>query len=416
MTTLPLGLGAYRRTYGREPEVRLENRFVESNPTNLKEHIALLSRPGTKLLTGFPPDVAGSKLRGFYSKRGLFNDDLFVASGKNFYRYDGTTRTPITAALHGTDSPRVTWMKGIGYEYLFIADGVALYYYDGGTKASGVLTSDGTQDHAAVVDIGGVYYTWTGSLTDASSDGTTAHPWIVNPGADAAGDLANLAATISFDGVPGVDFSSTLGGPSVAVTAVSSALALTVKYVDNSTAGNAVVTSVAGATHLSWGGATLTGGGVHVLNQVLVPEGQPISAVASLASYVLASVGSTQKFYWIPPGSTTIDALNFAEKESAPDPIVDMVALGDTMVIAGTGSTEFWQATGNSDLPFAPIEGRTMARGIIPGTLVVVDEGTFIMVGNNWRVYSVGASAEPISDHGMEERIRVQLRKEAGVT
>lgn len=415
MPILPLGLGAYKRQFAREPEIRLENRYVEAAPTNLKEHTALIGRAGTAFLATFAPGVADGKLRGFYSKAGLLNGDLFVAAGQNFWRFDGTTKTQIAGTLHGTDAPRVTWSKGIGYEYLFIADGTALYYYGGGTKAKGILTSDGTANLAAVVEIGGVYYTWTGSLTDPLADGTAAHPWIVKPGADVASDLANLAATLNYDGVPGTDFSSTLGGASLTVTAVSDATTLTATYLTNSAAGNTVSTTVSGA-HLTWGGATLAGGGVHALLQIAVPGGQAIESLASLAGYVLASVGGTQKFYFIPPGDTTIDALSFAEKESAPDPIIDMAALGDVLILAGAGSIEFWNATGDSKNPFAPIIGRTMSRGIVPGSLVVVDEGTFIMVGNDWRVYSVGASPTPISDHGIEERIRVQLRREAGLT
>lgn len=414
MPAIPLGLGAYRRQFAREPEIRLENRFVEAAPTNLKEHTALLGRPATGFLASFAPGVANGRMRGFYSKVGLFNGDLFVVAGQNLWRYDGTTKTHITGIVQGTNAPRVTWSKGIGYEYMFITGGEALYYYGGGTKAKGTLTSDGTQDHAAVVAIGDVYYTWTGSLTDPLADGTAAHPWIVKPGASVAEDLANLVNTITYIGVPGTDFSSTLGGPSTVVTATSDATTLTATYLTNSPDGNAVATTVT-ATHLSWGAATLAGGGVHALLQIAVPGGQSIESLASLAGYVLASVGATQKFYYIPPGDTTIDALHFAEKESSPDPIVDMAAVGDMVVLAGAASIEFWNATGDPDNAFAPIEGRTMARGIVPGSLVVVDEGTFIMVGNDWRVYSVGGSMQPISDHGIEERIRVQLRREVGL-
>lgn len=416
MATLPLGLGAYRRTFANEPEIRLENRYVEAAPTNLKEHVALISRPGTQGLATFDPDVAGAKLRGYYSKKGLFNNDLFIVSGANFWRYDGTTKIHIVGVVHGTDSPRVTWMKGIGYEYLFIADGTALYYYNGGSHASGVLTSDGTQNHAAVITIGTAHYTWAGSLSDPASDGSVTHPWVVKPGATAAEDVSNLVDTIIFDGTPGTDFSLNLTGPSLVVTAnLTSADVMTATYVDNSTAGNSIATTETGS-HFSWGAATLAGGGTHALVQVPLPDGQLAESVANLASFVQVSVGNTQKFYWIEPGSTTIDPENFAEKESAPDPIIDMATVGDVLILAGSGSLEFWQATGDTDEPFAPIEGRAMSRGIVPGSLVVVDEGTFIMVGNDWRVYSVGASALPISDHGIEERIRVQLRREAGLT
>ncbi len=50
---LPLGVGAYSRTYGKMPEIKLVNRFFEENPTNAVDGAALLSRPGSNALTGF---------------------------------------------------------------------------------------------------------------------------------------------------------------------------------------------------------------------------------------------------------------------------------------------------------------------------------------------------------------------------
>ena len=68
MVTLPLGVGAYERNYAGEPEVKLVNRFLEVAPTNLRERIALLSRPGTNQLDAF----GSGPIRGNYSKPGLF--------------------------------------------------------------------------------------------------------------------------------------------------------------------------------------------------------------------------------------------------------------------------------------------------------------------------------------------------------
>lgn len=419
MVAIPLGIGAYQRSYGGEPEVELVNRFVEANPTNLREHIALLTRPGTDELSEF----AGGGVRGTYSKQGLFNGDLFVVSGPNLYRYatDGT-QTHILGIVNNSGHPEVTWMKGIGYEYLFIADGLLLQFYGGGTHAAGTLTKSGAITNQ-VIKIGTTYYSWNAAVDTNAPDGTAVHPWLANPGTDPIDAMTKL---INFDGVRGVDFSTTLGGPSPLYTAASTggppATAMVVTAVSPYADGNAIATTVVSGANLAWGAATLTGGNVHVLQGVPVPDGLGIKALANLSSSVLASVANSQKVFFILPGDTTIDPLNFFEKESNPDNVVHMLTVGDQVLITGQGSTENWYATGDSLAPFAPQEGRVYARGTVDGSAVVVGDSV-ILVGDDGKVYEIGYSSgstadwgvHRISDHGIEERIRVQLRREQGI-
>jgi hypothetical protein len=133
-------------------------------------------------------------------------------------------------------------------------------------------------------------------------------------------------------------------------------------------------------------------------------------------------VGNTQKFYWLNPGELVIDPLNFAEKESNPDNILDMNTVGDQVLISGTESTENWYATGNFDAPFAPVAGRVYQRGIIEGTPANVGDSVCI-VGNDGVVYLVGTlygsdlpyGVHRISTNGIEERVRTQTRMEQGL-
>lgn len=556
--TVPLGQGAYKRTYAGEPEVKLENRFLETNPTNLRERTALLSRSGTNELDNFAG--VGSN-RGNYSKQGLFNSDLFVCQGENFYREDNAgNQTPITGVVNGTGHPEVTWMKGIGYEFLFIADGLLLQLYDGGSHATGVLTASGSIT-SQVVEIDDTYYSWNAAVDTNAPDGSSAHPWLANPSSDPLNALANL---INFNGTRGVDFSTALGGPSpnftadgadpsaqgtltlsggpitdqvfnianawyswslavdmgapdgssgapwlallgvsdaeslanmvklinftgtpgvdystnlaaasyyVSATSTATTLdvtalnpgtggngiattvfsgsflawgastltggadattTLTITSIATDASGNAITTSIFSGTDLAWGDTTLTGGGVHALQGVIVPPialsdnttgtNNAAKALANVSSYVLVSIANTQAFYWLNPGETTIDPLNFAEKESQPDNIVDMLTVGDQVLITGEGSTENWYATGDLTAPFLPQEGRVYARGSIDGTPVVVADSV-ILVGNDGIVYEVGESfgttaqwgVNRISNHGIEERIRTQLRREQGL-
>lgn len=156
-----------------------------------------------------------------------------------------------------------------------------------------------------------------------------------------------------------------------------------------------------------------------------MPDGVSPLSLTQVSSYVLVSVANTQKFFWINPGEVVIDPLDFASKESSPDPIISMRTVGDQVLILGEKSTENWYATGNLAAPFAPIEGRVYARGAITGTPVVVDDGV-ILVGDDGRVYSIGFQqgdttdtawgVNRISNNGIEERIRYQIRREAGLT
>lgn len=430
MTTLPLGVSAYRRDYAKEPEIKLVNRFLEKAPTNLRERVALLSRPGTEHLSDYASSDPEGKLRANYSKVGLFLSDLFTVSGDRLWRThqndDGTiTVTAIDGEIGGEqyDAPRYAWMKGVtvaddeSYEYLFLADGTKLYYYPGGTHAFGTLTYDGSGTYDTdVLIIGGTYYTWSGTLNDPLDDGTSAHPFKAKNTGDL---LQNMADMLNFSGTPGTDFSTSLGGPSPIVRGSKpSANVLRIEALSEEADGDAITTTLAGGSsgNLAWGDTTLDGGGEHVLHQIATPDGVGITALTELNGYVLASVAGSQRFYWIEPGEVIIDPLNFAAKESGADPIIDMATVGDVAVLAGAGTTEYWSATGSDDAPFAPIQGRTASRGIVAGTLVVVDEGSYIAVGNNWKVYQVGQEPMQISDNGLEERIRRQLRREGGLS
>lgn len=430
MTTVPLGTSAYRRQSYGMPEIRLENRWLETMPQNLREHVSLVARPGTSEVAEFSSDLGAdtlSPLRGTFSKTGLLNGDLFVVSGHRLWRYSSTAvKTQISGAVNGTGRPATAWQKGIGYERLFIADGLLLNFYAGGVAATGTLTLSGGAITNQVIEIGGVYYSWSATVDAGSPDGTSAKPWLALLGGTDADSLTNMAKLLDFNGVRGVDFSTALAGPSTIVTAPTTPLTTTLPITAISTYadGNAITTSVFSGAHLAWGGATLSDGGVHALQGVPVPDGQPVVALASVSGYVLVAVANSQKFYWVEPGETTIDPLNFAEKESNPDAIVDMLTVGDQVLIMGNGSTESWYATGNPTAPFQPNEGRAYQRGVVEGTAAVVKDSV-ILVGDDGIAYEVGTGTggaeavwgvHRVSDHGIEERIRRQLRREQGLT
>lgn len=420
MATIVLGVGAYERLYAKEPIIRLENRFLEANPTNLKEQTALLTRPGTSLLRNF----GGGKYRRSFTEPGMFNGDLFTVNGQTLFRWSGSgTPTTIIGEIKNEGPPSITWVKGAGYQRLFIADGLLLQYYDGGTHATGLLTAVAPVDGSEIVRIGDTYYIWSNAVDSGGPDGSALKPWRVRQTGD---PMQNLADTIMYNGTPGYSFSSALAGPSTTVTARATggppADQIQFEAISENADGNSIVTESLGTLNVTWANPSLVGGGVHALHGIMMPDGVGAKAVCSLKGYCLVAVAASQQFYWIEPGEVTIDPLNFANKESSPDNIQDIVRVGDNALIVGESSTESWYATGQLDAPFAPVAGRVYNRGALDGTVVVVKDSV-ILVGDDGVVYQIGYSSgggadygvSRISNHGIEERIRRQVRREKGL-
>lgn len=435
MTAVPLGRGAYRREYSGAPVVELLNRWLEANPANLREGTSVLARPGTTQLLQFDQGTFSGlgSMRGNYALSGLFNDSLFVVCGSNLFLIDQDMNvTAIEGTINGTGYPEVAWQKGAGYERLWISDGLLLQFYGGISSASGTLTKSGTIVNGTdKFEVGGVYYVW-GSTFSGSDDGTTTHPFVVNPlnSSSALDPMNQLVLAVDATGIAGSDYSTTLTGPNTLASATGDgnipAVAVTLRAVASGSGGNSITFTVTGGTALTASGTgTLISGGLQALQGCTMPGGVTPQSLTQVSSYVLVSVTGSQEFFWVNPGETSIDPLNFASKESSPDPIASMRAVGDQVLIMGEKSTENWYATGNIAAPFAPIEGRVYARGVISGTPVVVDDGV-ILVGDDGRVYSIGFQpgdstdtswgVNRISNNGIEERVRYQIRREDGLT
>lgn len=435
MVTVPLGQSAYKRQFAGEPEIKLINRFLEKNPANLIEHVALLTRPGSTSLGKFP----GGRIHATYSKTGLFSGDLFIASGPSLYRLTTTNVVlPITGTIVNNNTfVYGTWMKGIGYEFLFVSDGQTLQFYS--TRALGTLSLTGSggantpqvitdfRSSGQVIEIGGTYYGWSADVNSGTRAGTSANPYLALLGTAAldsnglaydASSLSEMASLLNFSGISGFDYSSTVPGANPNVTATATATALAVTAIQDLAAGNLVTTSIFSGSNVAWAATTLTGGGNQALQTVTgMGAGELPGSLTSVSNYVLVGVAGTNKFYFINPGETVIDPLNFASKESNPDNITSMTTVGDQAIICGDGSTENWYATGDFSAPFAPVKGRVYRRGCLAGTECAVGDSLFL-VGEDGVVYMIGYNygdtsqygVHRVSTHAIEERIRVQMR------
>lgn len=412
MPEVELSFSDFERVYADLPSAPLINRFFEENPFQGRKRAAI-ARPGTTVLGNY----GTGPFRKIFSQPGLFEGALFFVSGDTLYRrdVDGTTY-PITGIIYGTGEVSMSVAKGLDYTRLFIADGSRLQFYSGGTQASGAVTWTGGTNAANgdTLNINGTYYQWEtpdgfGNVT--TGIGTVGDPFKVAIGADWDASMENMRSALAFDGTSGTTYSSTIGGQNLEVTASYSTPTLTITARIDTAAGNSYVlvdTVDAGGNIQTPAGGTLSGGNVHGLSGIEIPDGLPPTQVATLKSYVIVAIGRTDRFYWVDPAAVTISALDFATAESAPDEIVALKVMQDTAWFIGQTTTEIWYATGDPDLPFTPVSGRTYDRGAIEGTVVNV-KGTLYLVDQDYIVYAISGGPQRVSNHGIEQTIREAL-------
>jgi len=135
------------------------------------------------------------------------------------------------------------------------------------------------------------------------------------------------------------------------------------------------------------------------------PSGGFVQDVDQLNAYGIVLLPNG-RFYWLVPGETTIDPLNFATAESLPDKAVAVRRLGDEFWIFGTQNVEVWQPTGDLDAPFQRASGRNFERGCLARDTVRRFDNTLVWVGDDYQVYRASSVPQVISDPGIAERIR----------
>lgn len=144
-------------------------------------------------------------------------------------------------------------------------------------------------------------------------------------------------------------------------------------------------------------GATVSG--------VVMPDARDVQDADVLNNYFILGCPDG-RFYWIVPGESTVDALNFATAESSPDGLVAVKVIGDELVLFGVKRGEVWQPTGDADAPFLRAQGRNFDRGCMSRDAVLPFDNTVIFVGDDAIVYRFGNIPQRISDHGIEQRLR----------
>jgi len=402
---LPLGVGAYKRQYGKMPEIKLINRFLENNPSNVVDGVALLSRPGTIDLNAF----GEGPIRNTFSQEGTFNGDAFIVSGNQLFRY---TKAGVKTNIPGNidNSPSTPSMAGTD-EYLFIADGSTLQFFDGvGSRATAILTGTGAVSNGETVTLNGFVYTFNTVLGGAGS---------VLIGSSLEESLQNLADAVnSIPETIGVAYGlGTLPNtfilcdfnPKIVGAGPNYTLTFYARF--GGIVGNAYTTTET-MVNATFGGATMSGGAALALSGIPTPDDVAIVSLCVLGGFLLCLVANSQVIYFIRPGETLIDPLDFFSSESLPDEGVNLTTIGDQFWCFNKQSTDAFYLSGDGDAPFAQFQGRSFTKGALEGTVVRLDPEVAV-VGHDGIVYAVGGNGqERISNHGIEERIRKARKQE----
>lgn len=416
MVDIPLARGDWNRQVAKEARILLRNRYYEENPVLTETGVALISRPSLRRWLA----VGEGPIRGIYSQPGSFSDALFVVSGEEWYRVDkdGTTTLLQGGIEGGGASVSMAGTGNIGEtpEYMFMADGSILYVYIEDGYATGRL--EGSPANGDVVRIGSIYYQFTsGSVDSGTPDGTSGNPWLVAVGISDLLSFGNLQGAINADGVAGTDYSTdTTANPDVQGFSVGNNNII-VRATTPGIIGNGIVTTETGAG-IAWLAATLTGGGTPTVLQVPTPDDVGIISLGYIASYVVCvpaqGQGINGRFFWIEPGEITIDPLNFATAERAPDPISGVIVFGDQFWLPGQTTTEVWYFTGDIDAPVLRLKGVTFDRGTWEGTALQVKD-SMIIVDSDGGVFQISGGETRISNPSIEERIRKAIAYQASV-
>lgn len=416
MADVPLAKSDYFRGVAKEARILTKNRYFEANPVLTDQQVALIARMGLRrfLYLGDGP------IRAVYSQPGSFSDAAFVVSGDALWRLDtdGTLTFVGTITSPSPRSPVImaaTSNIGTTPAFLFVCAGGTLYLYIESGYALGQI--NGVPANTDVVQIDGTYYQFTNAGVDVGAPaGTLANPWKVALGASTAIAWENFAAAIGASGNPGVDYSTNLLSPNASVQVREARPTfVSIRSTALGALGNAVPTTETGAG-IAWGAATLTGGGAPTFTAVEMPDDLGVISLGYIASYVVVVPAQGQnvngRFYWIEPGETTLDPLNFATAERAPDPINGVVVFGDQFWLPGTTTTEVWYFTGDFDAPVARTRGVVFDRGTWQGTGIQVKE-SMVIVDAEGGVFKISGGVQRISRPDIEERIRRAIQIQA---
>ena len=330
---------------------RLVNCFAEQLPPDARNPVAITRAPGIKAWT----TVGSGPIRGMYAAP----IELTTGQAENLYVVSGSELYWVNSA--GT----ATLIGNVGY------------------PARIDMASNTT--HVVVVNEPRGYH-WRGKLT-----GT--HTGLANNATVMIDSTADFPVSKQTDlgELIGETISNTTDGSSGVITA-NDKLSITVEALVGGTENDWDVSDaytidtfdeITDADFVANGGA----GDVEFIDDFL------LFRAPDSGFFFLADIGSASSF----------DALQFANADTNPDPIVGMIAIQRLLIVFGSKSGEIWQNTGIAGVPFERIINGTFEEGCLNAATVAIEDNSVYWVSNDFTVRRLeGITPVRVSTHAIE--------------
>lgn len=175
-----------------------------------------------------------------------------------------------------------------------------------------------------------------------------------------------------------------------------------------------MIGAVTGSGHVSMAGNEIglmiaAGNSLHyyngtTLSTVPFPDNAFVADVFAGGSRFWAVRKDTGKLYWTDALEANVDALDFATAESLPDRLLQGLWIDGAPILFGAESIEFWQQTGDPNLPIKPLINMVIEKGIRATGCATGIGHTFAAVTNeNTVIYQ--SEKTIISNPGLQTRI-----------
>jgi hypothetical protein len=152
------------------------------------------------------------------------------------------------------------------------------------------------------------------------------------------------------------------------------------------------------------GGASLWGYDGTTFASISTSGGFQVLDLCVGGSRVIVIDKGTGKIYWSDALVTILDPLNFATAENSPDKLKACLFQGDTLLLFGSETVEFWPISGDASVPFQPLVGRTFAVGIRDTGCATLFDGLFAWITNHNKI-CISDPDGVVSSPGLEEKL-----------
>jgi hypothetical protein len=220
---------------------------------------------------------------------------------------------------------------------------------------------------------------------------------------------ANVAANINAH-TSAPDYTAVANGATVTIYAIAgtgvapNGFAVIVTLAGNVTA--IPYTSATTTTGAMSGGSSTPTTVAQITSSAYPTEGA--SSVDYMDGYVIWSREGTRQFFLSALyDATTIYALDFASAESTPANLLRVLVHNRELWLFKEQGIEPWANAGTYPFPFARINGATMELGCAAALSCAKSPNAIYWLGDDYVVYTAaGYTAQRISTHGIEEKIR----------